>query len=217
MTKYYGQYKQDEFLNETFFHNKEGGTFVDIGAHDGITINNSLFFEKNLNWSGVCVEPLTTIYMKLKENRNCTVLNCAVDEEDGQTEFVQNTGYTEMLSGILKHYDSRHTARRDHEIKHMGGETNVVKVNTLRLETIFDVHNIKKVEYLSIDVEGGEFSVIKSINFDKVFIDIIGFEDNYPDVSVNIRKYLEDRGYVFITRLGGDIMMIHKDSEYKTQ
>ena len=29
---------------------------------------------------------------------------------------------------------------------------------------------------MSVDVEGAEFAVIKSINFDKVFIDVISFE-----------------------------------------
>jgi hypothetical protein len=37
------------------------------------------------------------------------------------------------------------------------------------------IHNISHIHYLSIDVEGAEFEVIKSINFDKVFIDVIGF------------------------------------------
>ena len=35
--------------------------------------------------------------------------------------------------------------------------------------------------YLSIYVEGTEFSVIKSIDFDKVFIHVISFENNYND------------------------------------
>lgn len=39
--------------------------------------------------------------------------------------------------------------------------------------------------------KGAEFDVIKSINFEKVFIDIIGFENNYEDNSIPIVKYLE--------------------------
>ena len=37
-----------------------------------------------------------------------------------------------------------------------------------KLETIFDENNISRVHYLSIDVEGAEFEVIKSINFEKI-------------------------------------------------
>ena len=43
---YYSQFKQDQLVNEFFFKNKKNGFFVDIGAHDGKTFSNSLFFEE---------------------------------------------------------------------------------------------------------------------------------------------------------------------------
>ena len=52
----------------------------------------------------------------------------------------------------------------------MGTTTELIKVNTKKIETICDENDINHVHYLSIDVEGAEFEVIKSINFDKVFI-----------------------------------------------
>ena len=81
------------------------------------------------------------------------------------------------------------------------------------METICDEHQISHINYLSIDVEGAELEVIKSINFDKVFIDVIGFENNYDDVSVPIVEYLNDNGYVVI-HTGMDIFMIHKNSNF---
>ena len=83
-----------------------------------------------------------------------------------------------------------------------------------RLETIFDEHQVSHVHYLSIDVEGAEFEVIQSINFDKVFIDVIAFENNYHDKSIPIIKYLEEHDYVVIHR-SIDIFMIHKKSKSK--
>jgi hypothetical protein len=77
------------------------------------------------------------------------------------------------------------------------------------METICEEHNVKHINYLSIDVEGAEFEVMKSINFDKVFIVVIGFENNYNDVSVPIVKYLEDKNYVVIHR-SLDIFMINE-------
>ena len=214
---FHSQYKQDEFLNTYFLKDKREGFFVDIGAHDGKTGSNSLFFETHLNWSGICVEPLPHIYNKLKQTRKSINLNCAVDEEDGIVEFYNNTGYTEMLSGLVKHYDPRHEQRRDNEINQAGGKSEITKVRSLRLETIFDLFQVTHVDYMSIDVEGAEFAVIKSINFDKVFIDIIDFEDNYPDTSKEIKEYLVEKGYLLIGRIGGDIHMIHKDSKLITE
>ena len=55
--------------------------------------------------------------------------------------------------------------------------------------------------------------MIKSINFDKVFIDVIDFENNYNDTSIPIIKYLEDKNYVVIHK-SEDIFMIHKKSVF---
>lgn len=78
---------------------------------------------------------------------------------------------------------------------------------------ILNEKRCKNINYLSIDVEGAEFDVIKSINFDKVFIDVIGFENNYNDSSVPIVEYLMKNGYI---GLHGalDIFMIHEKLQF---
>jgi len=119
-----------------------------------------------------------------------------------------------MLSGLRKNYDNRHFNRLENELHMHGGETELILVDTKRLETVFDEHNVNHVHYLSIDVEGAEFEVIKSINFDKVFIDVIEFEDNYTDTSPPIVQYLKDRNYEFLSKKE-DIFMIHKDSKFR--
>lgn len=43
---YHSQESQDRYLDENIFKGFRNGTFVDVGAHDGLTINNTLFFEK---------------------------------------------------------------------------------------------------------------------------------------------------------------------------
>jgi len=118
-----------------------------------------------------------------------------------------------MISGIKTTFDARHTERLQRENKQHGSTTEIIEVETKKLETICDSHKISHINYLSIDVEGAEFEVIKSINFDKVYIDVIGFENNYNDTSVPIVKYLEDRNYVVIHK-SLDIFMIHKNSVF---
>tara|TARA_Y100000389_G_scaffold196763_1_gene230225 strand:- start:4580 stop:4849 length:270 start_codon:yes stop_codon:yes gene_type:complete len=83
--------------------------FVDVGAHDGVSFNNTLYFEKKNNWRGINIEPIKKVYDKLVINRsNCVNINCAVCNYDGETEFICNTGYTEMISGIKETFDPRH-------------------------------------------------------------------------------------------------------------
>ncbi len=140
-------------------------------------------------------------------------INCAVCNNNGIAEFILNIGYTEMISGLKNNYHSMHFKRLEKENKEMGGETKIVVVKTKRIETICDKYNIKHINYLSIDVEGAEFDVIKSINFDKVFIDVIGFENNYNDTSAPIIEYLKKFNYIEIHR-ALDIFMINKNSSF---
>lgn len=208
------QFKQDEILETNVFKGYKNGFFMDIGAHDGITINNTLYFEKYNNWRGINVEPLKHVYDNLVLNRpNCININCAISNYDGVADFICNTGYTEMLSGLKNNYDSRHLNRLQNEINSFGGTTDIIKVSTNKIETICDEYNVKHINYLSVDVEGAEFEVIKSINFDKVFIDIIGFENNYNDSSIPIVNYLIEKNYTILHN-STDILMINKNSQF---
>jgi FkbM family methyltransferase len=162
--------------------------------------------------TGINIEPIKKVFDNLVINRpNNINLNCAVCNFCGETEFLCNVGYTEMISGIKNHFDKRHLKRLEEENKKYGSTTKLIKVPTKKLENILDDHHISHIHYLSIDVEGAEFEVIKSINFDKVFIDVIGFENNYNDTSGIIVKYLQHKGFTFIHK-SLDIFMINKKS-----
>jgi FkbM family methyltransferase len=214
---FYSQYQQDIFLETSIFKGYKNGFFVDVGAHDGISINNTLYFEETNGWSGINIEPIKDVYDKLLCNRPKSInINCAVCDVDGKTEFLCNTGYTEMLSGIKHTFDARHHRRLNYENQIYGGTTKTITVPTKRLDTIFSENSISHVCYLSIDVEGAEFDVIKSINFDTVFIDVIGFENNYNDTSIPIVQYLEEKGYIVLQRSDLDIFMIHTRSRFVT-
>jgi len=209
---YYSQDKQDEYLEKNIFKGYKNGFFMDIGAHDGISLNNTLYFEQNNNWTGINVEPINSVYNKLVLNREkCININSAVCNNEGTAEFICITGYSEMISGLVNSYDPRHRHRLNVEMQHTDSKNEIIKVNTTKVETICEKYNITHINYMSIDVEGAEFEVIKSINFDKVFIDVIGFENNYEDISIPIVEYLEKKNYKVIHK-SMDIFMINKNS-----
>jgi FkbM family methyltransferase len=203
------------YLEENIFKGFNNGIFVDVGAHDGVSLNNTLFFEKEHGWKGINVEVIPDVFNKLSANRpNCININCAIDNNDGEAEFIYNKGYSEMISGLKHSYDERHFMRLARDTYLHGGESFLMKVQTRRLQPIFDELNYKHIHYLSIDVEGNEFNVIKSIDFSKTFADVIGFEDNYPDTSVGIIEYLKENGFLFLKKHDCDIFMINQNSEF---
>ena len=199
---YCGQYKQDEYLDTVVFRKKTNGFFVDIGAHDGISLSNSYFFEKNRDWNGICVEPNPTVFRKLHDSRNCITVNCAVSEESGAVRFVKVSGAPEMLSGIKDNYDQRHVARIQEETKANGGTVDEIDIHSEKLSSILDHYRVKKVDFCSIDTEGSELAVLKSIDFSRVDIHCIVIEDNYNEEAIH--PYLKNVGYACVGHVGGD-------------
>ena len=211
---FHGQEKQDYLLEEIVFKQCKDGFFVDVGANHPEHINNTLYFERTNNWKGINIEPIPTLYEKLQCIRsNCINVNCAIDSKEGDFDFVLNQGYTESISGLEEYYHPRHKERLLKENQQFNSQTKIVKICTKKLETIFDQHNVKHINYLTIDVEGAEFAVVQSINFDKVFIDVIEFDNNYENLSIPIVQYLEQKGYHrFLQTM--HIFMIHQDSKF---
>jgi len=197
---------QDRYLNENYFHNKKDGFFVDIGAHDGISHSNSYFFEKTLGWKGICIEAHPRIFKTLEKQRSCTCVNVAVSRMDGEVEFIKVEGAPEMLSGIADTYDPRHMKRLKSEIERDGGSFEKVKVPSQRLMSIIEKHPVKTIDYLSIDTEGNELEILKSIDFEKVSIGIISVENNYQDPQ--LRTFLESKNFNYVT------LLAHQDEIY---
>jgi FkbM family methyltransferase len=219
---FHSQEGQDKLLETFFFRGFKNGVFMDVGAYDGKTINNTLFFEETHGWTGVNVEPIKKVYDQLVQNRpGCINLNVACSDKDGKASFICNDGYTTMISGLKDNYDPRHLNRLNYELQIHGGTTETIEVDTMRIETICDTYNINHINYLSIDVEGSEMAVIQGINFDKLFIDIIGFENNFQNTSDPIIKYLYTKGYVTLkfpnNECNVDIFMVNRHSKFINQ
>uniref|UniRef100_A0A6C0KR00 Methyltransferase FkbM domain-containing protein n=1 Tax=viral metagenome TaxID=1070528 RepID=A0A6C0KR00_9ZZZZ len=202
---FYSQEGQDQFLiNLDFIKYKNNGVFVDIGANDGVKFSNTKLLE-DIGWDGVCVEPLPETFEKLRQNRKCDVFNVAISEKEGEIEFQQIIGEAEMLSGILDAFDERHTKRIEQEIKDHGGETRVIKVKSIPFSKLIDRKNI---DYLSIDVEGAEMNVLRSIDFSKHNITLISIENNYE--TEEISNFMKEKGYTRVAVIGHDWFFFHE-------
>jgi FkbM family methyltransferase len=196
--KYYSQYNQDRNLENAIFKGYKKGVFVDVGAYDGVDINNTLYFETTNNWRGINIEPIEEVYKRLESNRKKSInIKTVISDKEELIEFIILNNKFEMLSGIKKNYSDMQKMRVDielqeelktiEELKNIEELKTIKLIKTERLETILDKYNILNINYLSIDVEGSELNVVKSINFEKVFIDVIGFENNR-----NIGNILEE-------------------------
>jgi FkbM family methyltransferase len=201
MIEYKSQHKQDEYV-VNYFKEKKNGVFIDIGAHDGITLSNTYVLEKEFGWTGICVEPMEHEYKKLIEIRDAKTYNCAIYDTNGIEKFtmLEYDGYPDMLSGIAKDMSVVHMGHVLSEGNRMGAKRNIIK--TRILNEILEENKIYNIDFLSIDVEGAELKILKSIDFDKYKIKLIIYENGEGDQP--IRDFMRSKGYVFTKRLGID-------------
>jgi FkbM family methyltransferase len=180
---YVSQYGQDKWVAEVLLPGKRNGIFADIGAHDGISLSNTFFLENQLDWTGVGVEPMPHAAEKFRAARACQLVQGCVAETPGKRQFTVVPD-ADMRSGLK----AKHGAQ--------------IEVKCHTLNELFDGHGLRHVDYLSIDVEGSELEILRSIDFSKVSINIIGVESNHYDRR--IFDLLSKNGYSFHSRLGTD-------------
>lgn len=199
--EYYSQYKQDNFVDK-FFKKKNGGFFIDIGAHDGVTFSNTYFLEKERGWDGICIEPIPDVFDKLKQNRRSININSCITQKSGVVRFRRVYGYNEMLSGILDLMDREHTEQIENYSTKTGDFYKDILIESKNLNEILNEFKIKRIDFLSIDTEGAEYEIIKTIDFDKVNITFLSIENN--NASTCVKKLLIGKGYKCISSVTDD-------------
>lgn len=192
---FHSEHKQDSWLYENVFNGKRNGVFVEFGAIDGLITSNSLFFEEELDWTGLCIEPIPEMFEKLKKNRKCICENYAISDHSGMVEF---TLYPEVIgwSGMTESIEPQHQER----IKNHGGDVVNIKVKCCPLNDLLSKHKLHKIDYMTIDVEGHEESIVKSIDFETFDIKVLDIENNFN--NYDIKDYLKGFGYRYLKRLG---------------
>lgn len=180
---FYSQYNQDEYIYNKFFKNKKDkGFFLEIGADDGIRFSNCKFFEETLKWDGIAIEDREQAYNKLIKNRKCNCIHAVLSDIEENTTFLDIKGYGLGLSGLIDKYDNRHVVRINNDIKNMNNEGHdIINVKTEKLNNILDKYNVTNIDFLSIDTEGSEIDILKTLDFNKYNINVITIEDNYND------------------------------------
>ena len=210
---YKSQTLQDLFLDRWVFRGHREGCFIDIGAHDGITLSNTWFFEKARTWHGICVEPNPVVFKRLAANRRCKVLNCCISDKSEIVEFRKITGYSEMLSGIAAKYNPQHQKRIEDELKEHGGSSEIIEMPARTFGDIAAETGLSEVTYVSIDTEGGELSILQSIDFRQIFVHALTVECNLNQQEPMISVMRENK-FELIKSLGPDLLFLNRRSPF---
>lgn len=148
---------------------------------------------KKNKWSGIVIEPIPSVFNKLKENysynRNVIALNVAVSDKNGTSNFYEDGGEASSLS-------IEHTKK--HKMK-----VNTINVKTITLLNLWEKYvKSNKVDILNLDCEGYDHIILLSTDFDKIKPKpryILYESEHIPGCGeTKVLNHLKKYGYIFV-------------------
>lgn len=160
------------------------GSFLDIGANDGVTLSNSYALAL-LGWSGWLVEASPTAYDRLLKHRsdNCklSTYQLAIGSYDGEITLHESggllgTGDIALVSSIkeeeLKRWES------------LNIPFNLVTVPCVTFTTLLKTMGQTHFDFVTIDIEGMEKEVVPQIDFNALGTKMAIIEWNGHDADL---------------------------------
>jgi len=179
------------------------GFFVECGALDGETRSNTLYLERYAHWAGLLIEADPSNFQSLKfKFRKSIVSNTCLSTKSYpvMVSFEQNSNQGRVSSygvGVI--------------------EKNHVDVQCFALTTYMLALNVSKIDYFSLDVEGAELDILKTIDLEKLDISTLSVEFIHDVEGKNaIKEHMVANGYFVLTEvthpnwLANDFMFVKK-------
>lgn len=204
---FYSQQGEDCYIYINYINNIcSNGIFVELGGMDGERYSNTKFFEDNLDFTGILIEP-TSQYDQLKKNRSkCKCYKNAIYYKEEDVEFIGEHATAGLTSTMNENFKNSHHKNTK--------QTYMVKG--------CPIHKLlKDIEYIdlfSIDVEGGELVVLETMNWNiPVYIIIIELDSSNKDKDEKCRKILRDNNFDFDIAMGGNEFWVNKNYERRNK
>jgi FkbM family methyltransferase len=155
---------------------RQGGTFVEAGAHDGYTQSNTYYLERWQGWSGVLVEPVPQLRARCVRRRpRARVFGCAlVGPDDGQTVAIR---LEDLMSEIVPSgtiVDGKHDANGERVAGGVLGACDLdprpqdargaIEVPARTLSSVLDEAGLAEVDVIVLDLEGAELAAIAGLD-----------------------------------------------------
>jgi FkbM family methyltransferase len=208
--KSYSQSGEDLIVNFIFKFILEYPHFnyFDVGAHHSKHLSNTaLFYETGLR--GLLIEPDPQLFNEIKSNRKedvCLNVGVSFDMHEDSLDFFI------MSSPSLNTFSRVEAERLDLQGRYK--IVNTLKIRTVTLNALFEKHFVP--DFISIDVEGLDFEIIKSIDYDRfrpkvICVETAEFSPVPPGKKVtDAIKYLEAKNYLNYADTFNNTILIDK-------
>jgi len=175
--KNFSQSNEEDFIKE-YFKNKKG-FYIDVGCHDPFRYSNTALLYKK-GWSGINIDANEYSINRFKKFRKRDInIKGLVSNFKKKVKYYHFSDHA--LNGVVD--DERLEVLKNNKYKIL----KIEHLETISLNEILKKTNIlKNIDFLTIDVEGNEINVLKSIDLIKYNVRLIMVEQN------NNSKLLED-------------------------
>ena len=208
-------YAKDEIDKKLLkYINFENGFYVELGANNGFSQSNTLYFELKKGWSGILIEPSPNLYLQCcyfrNNNTNKILCNACVDFNYPRKYVDISYGDLMTISESIdleipnadKFYEKRNM--------HIDRQHTFLKFGAIAatLDSILNESGApKEIDLLSVDVEGAELSVLTGIDFKNYQFKFILIETRSPQ---KVTEFLITNGYAFVENLSHHDMLFRK-------
>lgn len=207
--KSYSQEGEDMILRRIFECQKKG-FYVDVGAHHPKRFSNTYYFYKQ-GWSGINIDAMPGS-MKAFDRCRPRDINLEIPISDKKQPLTYYAFNEPALNGFSKELSESRNGKGNYYIKF------TKKIETIPLNQVLDTYLPKnqQIDFLSIDVEGLDFIVLKSNDFSTykpkiILIEILGSTlSRIEQNKINI--YLKKFGYSIYAKAVNTVLFI--DNEF---
>ena len=153
---------------------KRDGYFVEVGAHHGEYLSNTLMLERDHGWRGLLVEPDPTNHGTLSTRASTLVKKAAWNRSGEILRFksVADSALSVVASVAPGDGHNRDAAR-------------VIDVETQTLDDMLAAANAPStIDFMSIDVEGAEMQVLAGLTFSRWNVQAMSIEHNHDTARI---------------------------------
>jgi FkbM family methyltransferase len=173
-----------------FFQDRRGGFFLDVGAGQPISDNNTYYLEKHLGWTGIAVDALPELAEKWRRKRAAArFFNFIVTDHAGTLD----TFYRAELYGV----SSVEKPKTGPGQRAIASEKIVVPATTLT--RLLDDNRVVQLDLLSMDIEGHEPKALAGFDIKRFQPRLVCVESK-PANRAFLLEYFEKHGYQQLVR-----------------
>jgi len=192
----YGQFGEDIPIFMLFRKRNHGSFFVDVGAFHPTKWSNTFYLYKK-GWRGVLIEMQPEKALGLRIRRlGDMVVETAISDKPGQYTIYAGSAYAPSAS-IEKP-----------ETRNFGSDKAAGRIEARTLSDVLDETKYKdqNIDFLNVDCEGHDLSILRSLDFERYRPKVIAVESHLIDME-EIRKsdqhvFLAGLGYMLVNRAG---------------